>query len=48
MARTIIILGGSLGGLGVAHRLLKHTQPRERDLRVIIVSKVSCFAGTLK
>lgn len=29
-----------MAGLGVAHRLLKYTVPNEKDLKVIIVSKV--------
>lgn len=40
MAKTVVVLGGSLGGLAVAHRLLKHMLPREPDLRVVLVSKV--------
>lgn len=40
MTRTILILGSSMAGLGVAHRLLKYTVPNEKDLKVIIVSKV--------
>ncbi|KAM4056931.1 pyridine nucleotide-disulfide oxidoreductase [Hirsutella rhossiliensis] len=47
MAKTVVILGGSLGGLAVAHRLLKHTRPREDDLRVILVSKNSHFYWNL-
>ena len=39
MTETVLILGGSLGGLGVVHRLLKYTLPREKDLKVILVSK---------
>ncbi|KAM3551561.1 hypothetical protein ARSEF4850_007806 [Beauveria asiatica] len=39
--KTVVILGGSIGGLGVAHRLLKHTLPNHPDLQVILVSKVS-------
>lgn len=40
MTKTVVVLGGSLGGLAVVHRLLKYTRPREADLRVILVSKV--------
>lgn len=40
MAKTVVVLGGSLGGLAVTHRLLKYTQPNEEDLKVILVSKV--------
>ncbi|TQV96135.1 apoptosis-inducing factor [Cordyceps javanica] len=41
--KTVVILGGSIGGLGVAHRLLKHTLPKHQDLKVILVSKNSHF-----
>lgn len=40
MGKTVVVLGGSLGGLAVTHRLLKYTQPHEEDLKVILVSKV--------
>lgn len=40
MGKTVLILGGSMAGLGVAHRLLKYTLPNEKDLKVIMVSKV--------
>lgn len=40
MGKTVVVLGGSLGGLAVTHRLLKYTQPNEQDLKVILVSKV--------
>ncbi|KAK7418526.1 hypothetical protein QQX98_003870 [Neonectria punicea] len=43
MGKTIVVLGGSLGGLAVTHRLLKYTQPHEEDLKVILVSKNSHF-----
>lgn len=38
MAKTVVILGGSYGGVHVAHYLLKQKIP---DLKVIVVSKVS-------
>lgn len=38
--KTVVILGGSMAGLGIAHRLLKYTLPKCKDLKVIIVSKV--------
>ncbi|OAA81136.1 Pyridine nucleotide-disulfide oxidoreductase, FAD/NAD(P)-binding domain protein [Akanthomyces lecanii RCEF 1005] len=41
--KTIVVLGGSIGGLGVAHRLLKHTLPNQPDLKVILVSQNSHF-----
>ncbi|KAL2263779.1 hypothetical protein VTK26DRAFT_5186 [Humicola hyalothermophila] len=37
MSKTVVILGGSFGGLHVAHALLKK---RIKDLKVILVSKV--------
>lgn len=40
MAKTVVILGGSLGGLHVAHALLKK---HDKELKVILVSKV-CIA----
>ena len=42
--RDIVILGGSYGGVSVAHNLLKHTIPRLREhgrYRVLLVSKSS-------
>ncbi|EGX92701.1 apoptosis-inducing factor, putative [Cordyceps militaris CM01] len=41
--KTVVVLGGSIGGLGVAHRLLKKTLPKHPDLKVILVSKNSHF-----
>lgn len=35
--KTVLILGGSFGGLHVAHALLKK---RHKDVKVILVSKV--------
>ncbi|CAN8102583.1 unnamed protein product [Discula destructiva] len=40
MVKTVVILGGSYGGLHVAHYLLKQKNP---DVKVIIVSKSSHF-----
>jgi NADH dehydrogenase FAD-containing subunit len=37
MAKTVVILGGSYGGLHVAHYLLKKKIP---NVKVILVSKV--------
>ncbi|KAK8145989.1 hypothetical protein G3M48_003747 [Beauveria asiatica] len=45
--KTVVILGGSIGGLGVAHRLLKHTLPNHPDLQVILVSKKPSKANML-
>jgi len=41
--KTVLVLGGSLAGLQITHRLLKHTLPHEPDLKVILVSKNSHF-----
>lgn len=38
MTKTVVILGGSYGGLHVAHYLLKQ---KPHDVKVILVSKVS-------
>lgn len=38
MAKTVVIIGGSYGGVHVAHHLLKQKTP---DVKVILVSKVS-------
>jgi pyrimidine operon attenuation protein/uracil phosphoribosyltransferase len=40
MVKTIVVLGASYAGLAVAHRLLKHTYQREKDIKVVLVSKV--------
>lgn len=40
MGKTVVVLGGSLGGLAVTHRLLKYTRPNEKDLKVILITKV--------
>jgi len=41
MAKTVVILGGSLGGLHVAHALLKKG---DKDLKVVLVTKVRLSA----
>ncbi|KEY71410.1 hypothetical protein S7711_05672 [Stachybotrys chartarum IBT 7711] len=41
MGKTVVVLGGSYAGLGVAHRLLKYTLPRVKDLKVVLISKNS-------
>jgi hypothetical protein len=40
MTQTVVIIGGSLGGLHVAHALLKK---KRKDIKVIIVTKVCKF-----
>ncbi|KAM5348171.1 hypothetical protein ACJ41O_007995 [Fusarium nematophilum] len=47
MGKTVVVLGGSFGGMAVTHRLLKYTQPHEEDLKVILVSKNSHFYWNL-
>ncbi|RDA96224.1 hypothetical protein CP533_1720 [Ophiocordyceps camponoti-saundersi (nom. inval.)] len=47
MPKTVLILGGSLAGLAVTHRLLKYTRPHVKDLRVVLVSKNSHFYWNL-
>jgi len=37
MAKTVLILGGSLAGLHIAHALLKKN---DKDVKVILVSQV--------
>ncbi|GAB1316679.1 hypothetical protein MFIFM68171_06889 [Madurella fahalii] len=44
MTKTVVVLGGSIGGLHVAHALLKK---RRKDLKVILVSKNSHFYWNL-
>jgi NADH dehydrogenase FAD-containing subunit len=38
MAKTVVILGASYGGIPIAHYLLKHTAAKVKDLKVIIVA----------
>lgn len=40
MTKTVVVVGGAIGGLQVAHRLLKYTRQQEPELKVILVSKV--------
>ncbi|KAF7547601.1 hypothetical protein G7046_g8952 [Stylonectria norvegica] len=47
MTKTVVVLGGSLGGLAVTHRLLKQTLPNVKDLKVILISKNSHFYWNL-
>lgn len=41
MTQTIVVLGGSFAGLQIAHKLVKNTRKSVKDLKVILVSKVS-------
>ncbi|KAK5998570.1 Oxidoreductase ptaL [Cladobotryum mycophilum] len=45
--KTVVVLGGSLGGMSVTHRLLKYTRRHEKDLKVILVTKNSHFYWNL-
>ncbi|KAG8360946.1 hypothetical protein FVEN_g1769 [Fusarium venenatum] len=47
MTKTVVVLGGSLGGMAVTHQLLKYTRPHQEDLKVILVSKNSHFFWNL-
>ncbi|CAF3456136.1 hypothetical protein SNK03_009622 [Fusarium graminearum] len=47
MTKTVVVLGGSLGGMAVTHQLLKYTRLRQEDLKVILVSKNSHFFWNL-
>ncbi|GAD91909.1 hypothetical protein SS1G_09719 [Paecilomyces variotii No. 5] len=38
MTRTIVILGASISGLAIAHKLLKHTYPQAKDIKVVLVN----------
>ncbi|OHE91844.1 hypothetical protein CORC01_12852 [Colletotrichum orchidophilum] len=38
MVKQVVILGAGYAGIGVAHKLLKYTQPKVKDLKVILVS----------
>lgn len=40
MTKNVVVVGGSYAGLQIAHKLLKHTLPSEKDLKVILVTKV--------
>jgi NADH dehydrogenase FAD-containing subunit len=39
--KTVVILGGSYTGLTTAHKLLKHTYPKTKTFKVILVSNTS-------
>ncbi len=44
MPRTVVILGGSIGGLHVAHAILKK---HDETIKVILVTKVGVFPNPL-
>jgi NADH dehydrogenase FAD-containing subunit len=43
MSKQVVILGGGISGIATAHKLLKHTAPKVKDLKVILVSASSHF-----
>ncbi|CEJ84846.1 hypothetical protein VHEMI03594 [[Torrubiella] hemipterigena] len=43
MAKTVVVIGGSLAGLSITHQLLKYSLPRHKDLKVILISRNSHF-----
>lgn len=47
MAKTVVILGAGWAGLPLAHKLLKHTLPKVKDLKVILVSPNTHFFWNL-
>lgn len=38
MADTVVIIGAGFAGIGTAHKLLKYTTPKVKDLKVILIS----------
>jgi NADH dehydrogenase FAD-containing subunit len=47
MAKTVVILGAGWAGLPLAHKLLKYTLPKVKDLKVILVSPNTHFYWNL-
>lgn len=41
MSNQVVVLGGGIGGVATAHKLLKHTLPKVKDLKVVLVSASS-------
>jgi NADH dehydrogenase FAD-containing subunit len=42
-SKTIVVLGGGLSGVATAHKLMKHTAPKLKGLKVILVSASSHY-----
>jgi len=47
MAKTVVILGSGWAGLPLAHKLLKYTLPKVKELKVILVSPNTHFYWNL-
>lgn len=47
MAKTVVILGAGWAGLPLAHKLLKYTLPKVKDLKVILISPNTHFYWNL-
>ena len=47
MAKTVVILGAGWAGLPLAHKLLKYTLPKVKDLKVVLVSPNTHFYWNL-
>ncbi|KAE9370961.1 FAD/NAD(P)-binding domain-containing protein [Stipitochalara longipes BDJ] len=47
MAKTVVILGAGWAGLPLAHKLLKYTLPKVKDLKIILVSPNTHFYWNL-
>lgn len=41
MPKQVVILGGGIAGVATAHKLLKYTVPKAKDLKVVLVSASS-------
>jgi malic enzyme len=38
MGKTLVVLGAGVAGLPIAHHVLRHTVPKVKDLKVILVT----------
>ncbi|KAH6983630.1 hypothetical protein BKA56DRAFT_583952 [Ilyonectria sp. MPI-CAGE-AT-0026] len=47
MTKEVVILGGGFAGIGIAHKLLKHTVPKVKGLKVTLISASSHFYWNL-